>query len=116
MREGETLLAAGRTRIRVPQQRDQRFLGGTLIDEHTGKRLAVVRPDCGADFFGGPWLLFECGSPRVTVLALYRPSTRTWRLVNWDGDARGQPEAVGAYWIESRLDPSCPDSRLPRQR
>ena len=86
------------------------FLGGTLINERTGKRTEIVRPDCVAEFFGGPWLLFECGNPTVTQVALYRLTTRTWRLVKWNGDRLGYPEAVGAYWIESLLDPGCPDT------
>ena len=86
------------------------FLGGTLIDERTGKRWRLDRPNCGAEFFGGPWLLFTCGNSTVTQLALYRPATRTWRLVNWNDPALGQPEAVGAYWIESLLAPGCPDT------
>lgn len=82
--------------------------GGTLIDEHTGKRSSIARPGCIAEFFGGPWLLFECGTPTVTQLALYRPATRSWRVVSWNADALGSPDAVGAYWIESVSYQSCP--------
>jgi hypothetical protein len=83
--------------------------GGTLIDEHTGKHSSIARPGCIAEFFGGPWLLFECGTPTVTQLALYRPATRSWRVVSWNADALGSPDAVGAYWIESATYQSCPD-------
>ena len=83
------------------------FFGGTLIDERTGQRTTIARPGCVPGFFGGPWLLFECGTPRTTQLALYRPAARTWRLVNWNPNTLGSPDAVGAYWIESVLGADC---------
>jgi hypothetical protein len=83
--------------------------GGTLVDERTGKRSSIERPGCIAEFFGGPWLLFECGTPTLTQVALYRPATRRWRVLSWDADVLGYPDAVGAYWIESVLYQSCPD-------
>ena len=67
----------------------------------------IARPGCVPEFFGGPWLLFECGTPRTTQLALYRPAARTWRLVNWNPNTLGSPDAVGAYWIESVLGADC---------
>jgi hypothetical protein len=77
---------------------NERYTGGTLIDELRAKRTAIARPGCYGLLAGGPWLLFYCPSAPHQSYRLYSIPARKWRAVAIP--LGHNPVAVGTYWIQ----------------
>lgn len=73
-----------------------------LIDEQTGRRKALSRPDCANPFaiaFGGPWLLVTCYGGSYQ---LYNLTNGQWTPFQVSPQCTGdcEPVAVGRYWVK----------------
>ena len=92
----------------TPEATDQ-TQAGVLIDDRTGQRTSVSRPECGSPVIGGSWLVFNsgnCGSP--LQIALYPLVGGAPRMVPRPFAAASV--ALGTRWVE--FDRNCDDVHL----